>query len=180
MKLLVLADTHGDIRKASGIISQSDDIDYIIHLGDYYKDAESLKRLTNIPIIAVAGNCDGDIGEYERIFTTPYGRIFLTHGHRYGVKNDYMRLVLKAQEEHCIAAFAGHTHKAYVDSVNGIQLLNPGSLTNPKDGSHGTYGIVSATKSGIDCSVIYMENDIKRRKVTTGKLRSKINYSDRF
>ena len=42
MKILVLSDTHGDIEKAEKVINNSKDLNLVIHLGDYFRDAQKL------------------------------------------------------------------------------------------------------------------------------------------
>lgn len=51
MKILVISDTHGDTYKAEEAIRINKGINLIIHLGDYFRDAQKLSSLfLNIPI----------------------------------------------------------------------------------------------------------------------------------
>ena len=45
----------------------------------------------------------------------------------------------------------GHTHErfSYYDSDSGIYLLNPGSLSEPRDGKGKSYGVIDIVKSGV-------------------------------
>ena len=45
MKILVISDTHGDTENAEMVIRKNMDADLVIHLGDYFRDAEKLAKL---------------------------------------------------------------------------------------------------------------------------------------
>ena len=83
-----------------------------------------------------------------------------------------------AKKEGCIAALFGHTHVAVNAEENGIRIFNPGSPTYPRDGSDGSYGIITADEDGFDASVVYFGGPAKRPK--GGFLRNLMNYSDGF
>ena len=65
MKFLVISDTHGKIEKALEIYKNIPDIDTIIHLGDYEKDAEALAEILGCDVISVRGNMDGGYSKKE-------------------------------------------------------------------------------------------------------------------
>ena len=43
----------------------------------------------------------------------------------------------------------GHTHVAYLDQVDGITLLNPGSLSHARDGRPCSYAILDIDENEI-------------------------------
>lgn len=45
MKILVISDTHGELKTAENVMLRHDDVDLTVHLGDFYKDAKSWKNL---------------------------------------------------------------------------------------------------------------------------------------
>src|SRR5687768_15935908 len=117
MKILVISDTHGETDKAKEAIEKNRDIDLIIHLGDYFRDAQKLSDLfPEIPVEYIYGNSDFMIGDVpaEKTLELDGKRIFITHGHRYSVKWDYNRLHKKAEELHADVLLFGHTHIAEV------------------------------------------------------------------
>lgn len=127
----MFSDSHYDINICCNVINKLPHTDMIIHAGDCKGDAERLARLfPDIEIKSVPGNCDFSSEPQEMCFTAAGKRIFLTHGHKYGVKteHDYRSLVKKAKEENADAAVFGHTHITYLKKENGILLLNPGSI----------------------------------------------------
>ncbi|NLY81709.1 MAG: metallophosphoesterase [Clostridiales bacterium] len=180
MKILVISDTHGDLTKAKNVIKKHSDSDLIVHCGDNIKDAKELKNFTSIGIIMVKGNCDGSQSQDDFIkYKTPYGTILIVHGHQYGIDNSYLNLAYKAKEENCVAVLAGHTHVSYLGEHSGIKILNPGSLSRPRDGKPGSYGIIKVSADEFSYSIEYY-NDKKTKKVTGGFLRGMINHSDRY
>lgn len=155
MLMLVLSDTHGKLERAEETIRKYPDAQYIIHLGNDFQDAFDLERNTGRPVIPVAGNGDGwGLAQgvpWDRVLTTSAGKIFLTHGHRYGVKSGYEALASRAAERGCSAAFFGHTHQAVLTECGGITIFNPGSIAYPRDGSNGSYGVVEVQGDTIIC-----------------------------
>ena len=59
-------------------------------------------------------------------------KILLTHGHLYDVRTTFERLVHLALELGCDYVLYGHTHIQRIDVVDGITLINPGSLLDDK------------------------------------------------
>lgn len=135
MKILLLSDTHGLLDKVYEIYGKLNHIDLIIHCGDYQRDAHTLEDTLGIPIVSVKGNCDGASRPDREIVETPAGKLLITHGHLEGAGYDYNNLLYLAEEKDCIAVCFGHTHVPMCEDFGGIYLINPGSLTNPRDGS---------------------------------------------
>ena len=65
-------------------------------------------------------------------------RIFLTHGHMYGVRFTTKMLCDAAGESGCDIAVYGHTHVAEI-STGHITVLNPGSVARPRDAMQGSF-----------------------------------------
>ena len=188
MKLLVISDTHGRIEPISAVIDRMDDIDMLIHLGDYEQDAEILAERHGLDLISVPGNMDGcmRLEKGEKILETEYGKILLTHGHLRDARWSEDRLVYAALEKGCKAVFYGHTHcSLYTRTEEGITVLNPGSTSLPRDGRPPSYAIVRTSEERLECGICYIcdEEDEKgggKKKYPHGRLRGMLNYSDRF
>ena len=134
MKVLVVSDSHGRhdlLRKAIG---QEAPIDMLIHAGDIEGDLERIlgpKR--EYSVRAVAGNMDWGFGlEASLTFDMGGHKVFLTHGHHYGVS--WNMAGLREAAENCGAdvAIFGHTHRPFLEEQNDILLLNPGSVSKPR------------------------------------------------
>lgn len=145
MKILVISDTHGDIEKAERVIKESKGINLIIHLGDYFRDARKLSDIfPGIPIEYIYGNSDFMIEDVpaEKMLEYKGKKIFITHGHRYSVKWDYDKLDKKAAELNVDILLFGHTHVADLVEKENYYLLNPGSISDPRDDSNESYAII--------------------------------------
>lgn len=182
MKILVISDTHEKLNKVRDIYEKLKNIDLIIHAGDHMADGIALGKEFNIPVVAVKGNCDGGYSDDDfEIVKTEYGNILVTHGHMENVKYQLNTLMYKALEHDCKAAVFGHTHCALIDEAGGIRFINPGSLTQPRDGSDGSYAIIRTSEDSLDASIVYYSTIMGTKKPPrAGYIRSLLNYSDRF
>ena len=132
MKILVLSDSHAALsfmRRCVAAVKPN----AIVHLGDYYDDAQTLQEVfPYIPLHQVPGNCDRyrcPPGALETICYDVCGvRLFMTHGHKHGVKTNTAMLVAEARAMKAQAALYGHTHVAEVyRDEDGMWVMNPGS-----------------------------------------------------
>jgi len=135
LRIGVLGDTHGDITLARRVLEQLMPLDFVLHTGDHYSDALQLAREMQVGVVGVAGNCDlFSGGPRDRVLDFYGKRIYLTHGHRYGVKGGYLNLYYRGKELGASIVICGHTHRSFLEESGGMLLLNPGSLTYPRDG----------------------------------------------
>lgn len=130
MKIAVFSDSHGYGRKMlDAVLAEAPGA--IVFCGDGLRDLRELNEaFPNIPIYAVAGNCDyAPAVPISRAEEFNGAKILITHGHRYGVKSgDLSRLAYAAQEAGAKIALYGHTHNARADKLGGVALINPGSI----------------------------------------------------
>ena len=187
MKILIISDTHGKLSKFREIYKNLNDIDLIVHCGDYAKDAISIGDELGKDVFFVKGNCDGsNTSDDFKILKTEFGNIFVTHGHMLNIRNDYQKLCYKALENNCKAVFFGHSHIPCFEESDGLYLVNPGSLTLPKDNTNGSYAIVHTSADDFYGSIVYYDTvcgtkvNNKNQKIHGGYLRDLLNYSDRF
>ncbi len=157
MKLyLVISDTHGDLFAVKRVISQYPNIDGLIHLGDYYKDANIIKtQCTDLNVMMIPGNCDMvyDIPT-ELVLEIEGKRILLTHGHLYSVKSGIERLERKAIKDNIDLVLFGHTHCPLQDTRSNITFVNPGSIAYPRGFPTATYALVEISKNGLEVRVL--------------------------
>jgi len=146
LKIGVLSDTHG-MKKATQKVLEymsetNKEIDTIIHAGDLVSDAKFIERL-GYKVYCVAGNCDPiGIAPAERLIEIEGKKIFLAHGHTYQVKYGVNKLLERAKNLSAEIVIFGHTHIPENLKVAGVLLFNPGSVTLPKQGGPGTFGIL--------------------------------------
>ena len=97
-KIGVIADSHRRYDKLREALSRMEDCAYIVHLGDHDSDIAKFEIPEN-RLYTVPGNCDPlSFSPMSRIFELEGVRVFMTHGHAYGVKMGRTRLALKARE----------------------------------------------------------------------------------
>lgn len=147
MRILVLSDSHGMYQSVRRVVMKHSDAEVIIFCGDGADDIEEIKReFTDRMVIAVRGNCDFCCSNPNVETITLEGkRLFITHGHLYGVKGGLYTLACAAREAEADIAIFGHTHIPVEIYDDGLYLFNPGSIM----GYEGSYGLIDITPQGI-------------------------------
>lgn len=132
MRYCVFSDSHGyDKRMLQTVRDEAPEA--MFFLGDGERDLKRIeKEFPDLPIYAVQGNCDywSDLPNYLLCELDNGKAVFFTHGHLFGVKRDpeYTELIGAALQCGADIALFGHTHEAYLDEVDGVTILNPGSI----------------------------------------------------
>jgi len=128
----------------------SKSIDAVVHLGDGWDEIHDIMLMYPlIPLYAVSGNCDYGSGPSSLAFSFSSKKFLITHGHRYGVKYNYIHISLWAEENEADVCMFGHTHMPEVFYSGQTLLLNPGSIGLPRGNFTASYGIVDVTENGI-------------------------------
>lgn len=128
--IVVLSDTHGNRSAMEKLMPVMRESDCIIHLGDTSGDGNVLRKAFPDKTYLLNGNCDPlKLGEDELELRFENVKIFACHGHRYGVKSGLDRLAYRALQAQAQIALYGHTHDAREDSLGGVALFNPGTLS---------------------------------------------------
>ena len=160
MRLLVASDLHGSPEAAAFLRRRCEELlpDMLVLLGDYLyhgprnplpssygpPSVVSVFADFDTPIVAVRGNCDAEVDQMLLNFnilrdcaTLFLGgrRITATHGHLFPLD----------PPPHSFPGdiyLFGHIHIPVIRQENGITLLNPGSITLPKENSPHTYALL--------------------------------------
>ena len=134
-KILVVSDNHRKLDNIYQLLEENPDISYFIHLGDSEGCEDAIR--THLPkgceSYFVQGN--NDFFAYlpkEIEMRLGKERLFLTHGHLYGVGFDLQGLADEARARNCSMALFGHTHRPFSRMVNGVLCINPGSINFPR------------------------------------------------
>ncbi|MGH4122420.1 MAG: phosphodiesterase [Clostridium sp.] len=160
MKIFFISDIHGSLLFLKKALKRyrEEEASYIVMLGDAlyhgprnplpeeYKPQEVANLLNEYKdkIIAVRGNCDSEVDQMliEYPMMADYSiilynnrRLFLTHGHTYNEDN----LPNLCENDVLVQ---GHTHLPLAKKQNKIYVLNPGSLSLPKENNPNSYAIL--------------------------------------
>lgn len=133
MKILIVSDTHGHERNLERVLEKTGPVDYFIHLGDVEGHEDYIKVLAGCPVYMVAGNNDffSDLPREDEFWIGKY-HVLITHGHYYGVSLGTSGLKEEALSRKADIVMYGHTHRPEIDIDGQITVLNPGSLSYPR------------------------------------------------
>jgi uncharacterized protein len=143
-KILVISDTHKKISGVIELISRITDLNHIIHLGDVVDDVMDLKALYDVRIDFVAGNCDFYTYDVPTSKIVEIGgkNFYLTHGHKENVKYSLENLYAIADSKNVDGIFFGHTHQPILTYHHEVLILNPGSISEPRNHKFPSYAII--------------------------------------
>ena len=153
MKAAVFSDTHSNTLLMLEAVKRVRP-DVLIHLGDYERDAEILRReFPETAVYNVRGNCDigGSAPDFDIVQLGPV-KAFITHGHLYNVDYGHLyTLAYAASEQQAQIAMFGHTHEALNEDYGGLKILNPGTAGK---GRELTFAVVEVFDNGaISCEI---------------------------
>ena len=150
VKILICSDTHRVNDNFYRMLEEVPSVDLIIHCGDAEGTECEMEAIAGCEFEVVSGNNDFfTILPKERVLDIKGNKILVTHGHYYRVSAGYERLAEEAASRGCNMAFFGHTHLPYMGEMNGVFLVNPGSLTYPRQfGRVPTYVIMEVDEQG--------------------------------
>lgn len=152
MKILIVSDTHRRDENLKMVIEQQVPIDMLIHLGDAEGSERFIADWVNpeCRMEMVLGNNDFfSLLDKEREVVIGSHKALLTHGHYYGVSMGPEGLVDEAKSRGCDIAMYGHTHRPFLEEIEGITVLNPGSLSYPRqEGRRPSYMIMTVEEDG--------------------------------
>lgn len=150
MKILVVSDTHRQHRALEEVLLRVGPIDQMIHLGDAEGREDYIEALINCPLHIVKGNSDifVQIPSEEEFYLGKY-KIFICHGHQYGVSRGTNEIREEAQKRNADIVMYGHTHIPLLKVDTGITLLNPGSISYPRQSNQkGSFVIMEIDRGG--------------------------------
>ena len=150
MKILIVSDTHGRLGNVEMVLEKVKPIDMMIHCGDIERDEEYLRMIAGCPVYMVSGNNDWGL-DLDRELMIQIGkyRVMVTHGHHYSVYYDLNALAQVAKDKGADVVMFGHTHVPAIERIDGITLVNPGSLTLPRQyGRVPTYAFMEIDEDG--------------------------------
>jgi len=166
----VVSDSHGNTQALMAVLawakneggsvvggisgSQSGNVfDAAIFLGDGTDDLAPASACAGfaLPWYIVRGNVDTNStfpgsGELESGGTAR--KLFLTHGNVYRVGEGCRNLAAAARSNGAEGALYGHTHVPSCTVLDGIFLLNPGSIGRPRSNAGNTFAVLECPATG--------------------------------
>ena len=139
MKVVITSDAHGNIRLLKKIAEINNDADLFIDAGDSERCEEDI-----LPFKSVRGNWDYLIKNPFRVDTLEGVTLYTTHGS--GFLFNLNHLVKMASEFNANVAIFGHTHMPLVQLIDGVLVINPGSVSIPRRCAP-SYAIVTFTNT---------------------------------
>lgn len=154
MKIGIMSDTHGSLVYLEKALETLANCDILLHAGDVlyhgprndlptgYNPKGVIAKINDLDNILIArGNCDADVDQMviNHPIQGPYVlsqfgelRILVNHGYM----DSKEETIKKAKSMGADILVLGHTHvkELYVDE--NLIVINPGSTSIPKDGSH--------------------------------------------
>lgn len=132
MKILIVSDTHRENYNYFKVV-QKHTPDMVIHCGDGEGSEYALTQAADCPVHIVLGNNDF-FSELPRELSLKIGKykVWVTHGHNYYVSMGYEYLAEEARHRGVDIVMYGHTHRPVVAFEGGLTILNPGSLSYPR------------------------------------------------
>ena len=148
-RIVLVSDNHGDRKSLQYLGETYPEYDYFIHCGDSEMPAGEMDGF-----ICVEGNNDfGYHGEIplNQVLAVGKHRIYICHGHMDFLSYfHYEPMVKRAVNMGCDIVFFGHVHTYYDEVLDGVRLLNPGSIRHNRDGSPPSYMLVHIRDDDID------------------------------
>lgn len=162
MKIAVFSDSHGNLdnlQKAVGKATK-EGAEILIHLGDDYKDAQSLENFA-LQVIKVPGVYDQEYTERNipHRLIKEFGKVgfLITHtpsSHENDFSSDIKPEEVSAKKEVKVVLY-GHTHIPKIEEKESIYWINPGHLKKEdKKGHRPSFALLEITNGEIKPKII--------------------------
>lgn len=150
MRVLIVSDTHRRNDTYLDIVEKWKPLELVIHCGDVEGSEYLIGEAAGCPAVIVQGNNDF-FSDLPREIEMEIGRykVLITHGHFYYVSNGHEFLAREACARRIDIAMYGHTHRPVITKERGVTIINPGSLTYPRqEGRRPSYIIMEMDEKG--------------------------------
>lgn len=159
MRVLVISDTHRKHDNLEIVLEKERPIDLLLHLGDAEGSEDYIAAVAECPVEIVAGNCDFFSAlPAELIIKVDQYKALITHGHYYSVNTGIEDIKKEAEGRGCDMVIFGHTHRPLIQYEKDLIVMNPGSLSYPRqDGKRPSYIMMeTGGEKGVDLQIKYL------------------------
>lgn len=151
-KVVIMSDSHLCNARIDYVLEKENDADMYLHCGDLCDSTDMYPQL-----IVVRGNNDYYDYPMQIIKEIEGRRLIMFHSHQFFFSQLKHKMVLTAIENDCDIICYGHTHIADIDEVEGIQIINPGSLQMSRDGRDISYAVMYVDGKDVKVELKFIE-----------------------
>lgn len=159
MRVLIVSDTHGRNNSYLDLVEKWKPLDLVVHCGDVEGSEYLVSQAAGCKTVIAQGNNDyfSDLPREIEMQVGKY-KMLVTHGHSYYVNMGYDHLVREAKRRKINIVVYGHTHRPVIDKQQGIWILNPGSLSYPRQQGRKSSYIIMEVEGNNEpvCSLYYL------------------------
>jgi hypothetical protein len=150
MKIAIISDTHDNWANFKKVIEwlNKEKINLILHCGDISRQEtlNEMKRLFNGEIKFVRGNADVDLIDIPESDEVESNGKKIAFAH---FKEPAVELCKSGKYD---LVFYGHTHKPWMEEINGCRLVNPGEMAGQF--YKPTFAIYNLEKDNLELKII--------------------------
>jgi len=158
-KLLVFSDTHGSIPSLNAVMNwakdrlpPNDTISCAVFLGDGISDlgraAEETGFYCNLRVVCGNNDYRTSSAPEAAVFDFCDYRFFICHGHRHSLYGGFHSLIAAARNSQANVVLYGHTHVPSFKKVDGLLLVNPGSVGRPRSRVGASFAVIECAANG--------------------------------
>jgi len=148
LRILIISDSHGKTDNVEFIRKKEGKFDMVLHAGDGSEDFDYIGDRFGCRVIGVKGNCDMLSWEpLTQQFCLEGKRIHIEHGQRLPYYSEKEMLDYAENNDYDVV-ICGHTHIQKILNRNGRWVINPGSISRPRDGAP-SYVVMKTNDKGI-------------------------------
>ena len=136
MRVIVFSDSHGNTDGMKRALER-ERAELIIHRGDV-SAAGNCDMFPNVPYVTVT--------EIDGVY------VYICHGHT--LYDDEREVAREAKANGCSLAFFGHTHVPTDTVIDGVRVINPGSISRPRrPATLKTYALGDVSTKGVKMNI---------------------------
>ena len=150
MKILIVSDTHRNQDNLIEVLEKEKNLDLLIHCGDVEGAEHEIEHYAGCDTVFVSGNNDffSRLPREAELQIEGY-KVWVTHGHNYYVSMNLETLKSEARHRGVDVVMFGHTHRPFLEITDDLVVLNPGSLSYPRqEGRKASYAIMEIDRHG--------------------------------
>ncbi len=155
-KIIVMSDSHLYNSRIDYVLEKEKDADMFLHCGDICVSPDEYPQ-----IITVSGNNEYFEFPMEIVLEIEGHRLIMFHSHQFSYLKREQKMIQAAKENNCDIICYGHTHISEVSIIDGIQVINPGSLQMSRDGKDISYAVMHISVDSIEVELKFIESNKK-------------------